>query len=326
MPIFVDRVAELPRLLDALQYHPEGLRIDDLAAQVKRTPEQVREVLLTYYTTDFATYAVDLMWRPAAIEFIGSSEDEDPADAAAVRLVDAQPGRELGVAYVPVTDLARQYRIARDRLTLEPDNEILQSAADKLRRGLLPGIMDTQPAPWQPPAELERARAEQRKVAITYARAWHPGVVQRTVEPYRLLRTRRGWELDAGPVQENGKIRTFLVSRVQTWDLLDESFELPADLDDLLRGQRAPMAVEVEVRHEGRWAVEKQAESVEVISEDETCVRLRAHLLMPVDQRVGLMMIDAGPGARVIGPEAHRVAGRVLARRLLGHHRCAQTS
>ena len=31
MPIFVDRVAELPRLLDALQYHPDGLRIDYLS-------------------------------------------------------------------------------------------------------------------------------------------------------------------------------------------------------------------------------------------------------------------------------------------------------
>ena len=320
MPIFVDRVAELPRLLDALQYHPDGLRIDDLAAQVKRTPAQVREVLLTYYTTDFASYATDVMWRPAAIEFVGSGEDDDPVEASVVRLVEAQPGSDLGVAYVPVTDLARQYRIARDRLALEPDNEILQSAADKLRRGLLPGIMETQPAPWEPPAELERARVERRKVAITYARAWHPGVVQRTVEPYRLLRTRRGWELDAGPVQDNGKIRTFLVSRVQSLRVLDEMFELPGDLDALLRDQRAPTPVEVDVPHEGRWAVEKQAESVEVITENETSVRLRAQLLMPVRQRVGLMIIDAGPGARVIGPTEYVHAGQELARRLLAHH------
>lgn len=96
MVIFVDRVAELPRLLDALQYHPDGMRIDDLAAEVRRTPEQVREVLLTYYSTDFAPYAVDLMWRSPAIEFVSAGEDDDPAQAAVVRLAEAEPGRELG--------------------------------------------------------------------------------------------------------------------------------------------------------------------------------------------------------------------------------------
>lgn len=320
MAIFVDRVAELPRLLDALQYHPDGMRIDDLAAEVRRTPDQVREVLLTYFATDFAGYAIDLLWRPAAIEFVGTSEDDDPAEASVVRLVEARPGQELGVAYVPVAELARLYRIARDRLDLEPDNEILRSALDKLRAGLLPGITDGQSASWRPPADFERARTERRKITIRYARAWHPGVVEPTVEPYRLLRTRRGWELDAGPVREDGRIRTFLLSRVQTYTVLDDTFEPPANLAELLREQRTPTSVEVEVPHEARWAVEKQAESVEVITEDETTVRLRAQLLMPVRQRVGLIMIDAGPSARVIAPQEHTDAGRELARRLLEHH------
>ena len=320
MAIFVDRVAELPRLLDALQYHPDGMRIDDLAAEVHRTPAQVREVLLTYYTTDFATYAIDLMWRSPAIEFVSGSDD-DLTEASVVRLVEAEPGRELGVAYASVGDLATQYRTARDRLVLEPDNEILQSAADKLRRGLLPGIMDRQPAPWRPPAELERARTERRRVTISYARAWHPGVIERVVEPYRLLRTRRGWELDAGPVQDDGKLRTYLLSRVQQIQVREDTFELPANLEELLRGQRIPTAVEIEVPHEARWAVEKQAESVEVIAEDETAVRLRAELLMPVDQRIGLIMIDSGPAARVVAPQQYMNAGPELARRLLAHHR-----
>lgn len=319
MAIFVDRVAELPRLLDALQYHPNGMRIDDLAAEVRRTSDQVREVLLTYYTADFASYAADLMWRSPAIEFV-SAGDDDPTEATVVRLVEAEPGRELGVSYAPVSDLARQYRIARDRLVLEPDNEILQSAADKLGRGLLPGIMADEPTPWRPPADVEGARAQRRKITIRYARAWHPGVIERTVEPYRLLRTRRGWELDAGPVRDDGRIRTYLLNRVQRIEVLDERFERPGDIDDLLRDQRTPIPVQVEVPHEARWAVEKQAESVDVLSEDETTVRLRAQLLMPVRQRVGLIMIDAGPGARVIEPTEYVDAGQELARRLLRHH------
>ena len=77
MAIFVDRVAELPRLLDALQYHPEGLRIDDLAVEVGRTPDQVREALFTYYTTDLALYDADLVGRPPAIEFVTGARGDD---------------------------------------------------------------------------------------------------------------------------------------------------------------------------------------------------------------------------------------------------------
>ena len=105
MAIFADRVAELPRLLDALQYHPEGLRIDDLAVEVGRTPVQVREALLTYYTTDLALYDAHLVGRPPAIEFVtGAGEDDDLGRASMVRLQAPEPGRELGVAYLSVSD------------------------------------------------------------------------------------------------------------------------------------------------------------------------------------------------------------------------------
>ena len=57
-----------------------------------------------------------------------------------VRLQAPEPGRELGVAYLSVTELARLYRAGRDRLELEPENETLRSAVNKLRAGLLPGV------------------------------------------------------------------------------------------------------------------------------------------------------------------------------------------
>ena len=177
MAIFVDRVAELPRLLDALQYHPEGLRIDDLAVEVGRTPAQVREALLTYYTTDLALYDADLVGRPPAIEFVtGAGEDDDLGRASMVRLQAPEPGRELGVAYLSVTELARLYRAGRDRLELEPENETLRSAVNKLRAGLLPGVTPSVRGPLEPPpADFEVARRQRRRVAIVYARAWHPG-------------------------------------------------------------------------------------------------------------------------------------------------------
>lgn len=324
MPIFVDRVAELPRLLDALQYHPDGLRIEELAAEVRRTPEQVREALLTYYTTDFAHYSADLIGRPPAIEFVSgaSGDDDDPRNASTVRLVAAEPGRELGVDYLSVAELARLYRAGRNRLELEPDNQVLRSAVDKLRTGLLPGVTSAAQSSVgeRPPVDFERARRGLRKVKITYARAWHPGVRDRVIEPYRLIRTRRGWEIDAGPADGDGKLRTYLVHRVQTYEVLEEAYSLPENLGELLTRQRTLSPVELVVPHEARWSVEKYAEQVEVLAEDETTVHLRAYLLEPVRHRVGLILLDGGPVARVITPAGLADAGRELARTLLAHY------
>lgn len=322
MPVFLDRVAELPRLLELLGHHPEGLPIDDLAASVGRSAADVRQLLLTYYAADPSDRATDLNWRQVPIEFVGSDgdDDEDPHTAAVVRLVEEAPGRQLGVAYVPVNELIRWYRIGRDRLELEPANEILRSAVERLREGLLPGVGPTEAPVWRPPHEYEQARRDRRRIKISYARAWQPGVVERVVEPYRLVRTRRGWELDAGPVGADGRLRTYLIGRVRSYEVLAETFDVPADLDALLREQRTPTAVVFEVPHETRWAVEKQAESVQVVDEDDTLVRLRAHLLPPVRQRAGLVVLDAGPAARVVEPADLVDAGTELARRLLEHY------
>ena len=322
MAIFVDRVAELPRLLDALQYHPEGLRIDDLAVEVGRTPDQVREALLTYYTTDLALYDADLVGRPPAIEFVtGAGEDDELGRVSMVRLQAPEPGRELGVAYLSVTELARLYRAGRDRLELEPGNETLRSAVNKLRAGLLPGVTPSVRGPIEPPpAGIEVARRQRRRVAIVYVRAWHPGKQERVIEPYRLIHTRRGWEIDAGPVDADSELRTLLLDRIQSYTVLEETFTPPAHLDWLLKRQRALFTVELVVPHETRWSVEKYAERVDVLAEDETSVRLRALLIQPVRRRVGLILADGGQAARVVEPADLADAGRELAGTLLSHY------
>ncbi|GAA3614809.1 helix-turn-helix transcriptional regulator [Microlunatus ginsengisoli] len=325
MPIFADRVAELPRLLDALQYHPGGLRIEDLAREVQRTPQQVREALLAYYTTDFAQVEPNLIGRPPAIEFLSGtaeSDDDDPATASVVRLITDEPERELGVDYLPVTELARLYRAGRNQLELDPGNEVLASAVEKLRRGLLPGVTSSGPplAGERPPGAFARARREQRKVKISYARAWRPGVRDRVIEPYRMIRTRRGWEIDAGPPDDQDRLRTYLLPRVQDFEVLDERFVPPPDLDALLARQRALTKIEMIVPHETRWAVEKYAEQVEVIAENPRTARLRVHLLEPVRFRVGLVLLDGGTRARVVSPAELAGAGRELARVLLAHY------
>lgn len=319
MAIFATRVAELPRLLDALWYHPDGMRITDLAAEVDRPPEAVSEALRAYYTADFATYAPDLVFRREVIEFFGGPEDE-PGKAPMVRLVASRPGEELGVAYVSVSQLARLYRAGRDRLVVEPDNAVLAGAVDKLRRSLLPGVRDGRALGWAPPREITTALREHRRMRIVYARAWKEGTRERVIEPYRLIRTRRGWELDAGPAEEDGDIRTYLLSGVQEHELLDDTFEPPSDFDAVIRRHRRQSTVELSVPHDYRWAIDKYAERVRVIDEDETTAQLEVSLLPPLRLRVGLMLLAGGPEARVVRPTELADAGRELARMLLRHY------
>ncbi len=239
MAIYAQRVSELPRLLEALWYHPEGMTLTDLAAEVGRAPEQVRETLRAYYVADFAEYVPDLVSRPEVIEFFGGSEEADGIQRAPmVRLVANRPGRELGVAYASVAELARLYRAGRDRLVLEPDNEVLASAVEKLRAGLLPGFQTGGSSGWPPPTDFSAAVRDHRRVRIVYARAWRPGVVERVIEPYRLTRSRRGWEVDAAVADDHRQIRTFLLNGVQDHELLDEAFVPPVDVDALVRRQR----------------------------------------------------------------------------------------
>jgi hypothetical protein len=68
------------------------------------------------------------------------------------------------------------------------------------------------------------------------------------IEPFRLIHTRRGWEIDAGPVTPDGTLGTFLVDRVHSYTVLDATFELPGNLEQLLVRQRTPVSVELDTR------------------------------------------------------------------------------
>ena len=155
---------------------------------------------------------------------------------------------------------------------------------------------------------------------LTYSRQWHPGTRDRVVEPYRLVRTRRGWEVDAGPPDDVAAVRTYLVSGIVDLEVTDETFEPPADLDDLLARNRAAEPVQLVVPQESRWAVERYAESTRVTDDDEGDVALTADLLPPVADRLGLLLLCCGPDAFVVAPESLAGAGARTAQQLLAHH------
>jgi predicted DNA-binding transcriptional regulator YafY len=318
---YAQRMARLPDALAILELHPEGLPLTTLSRELGESPEALREAFLAYYRAD----VVDLVnFRLPVIEFVGGP-DADPRTAEVVRVVSSDPERELGVAHLSASQLGELYAAGTELLALEPGNQLLADAVAAFREGLWSAADDAVPpdAGDHVAARLNDAAHGRHRVRVSYARTWQPGSRERVIEPYRVVRTRRGWEADAGPVHADGTIRTYLVSGITDLAVLDETFVRPADVDALIAANRAPVEVELVVPQSGRWAVDRFAESATVLADDEESVKLRASFLPPVDQRVGLVLLCCGPDAFVMAPATLHAAGADLARRLLEHHRGA---
>lgn len=321
---YAKRLAALPQALAILELHPDGLPLSQLAAELDVTSDDLREVFLAYYRADLVELGG---FEQPVVEFFApegddSGNDVDPATAEWVRVVARDPEQELGVDHLDAEQLGRLFEAGADLLALEPENETLRSALAAFQSALWP-VDGPAGSEWKASTaqDLHRAVLERRRVRITYVRQWHPGARERVIEPYRLTRTRRGWEVDAGPPDEVAAVRTFLASGISACEVLDETFEPPADVDALLTAQRTPVEVELVVPQDRRWAVERYAESVTVLSDDEESVALRAGLLPPVDLRLGLTLLTCGPDAFVVAPRSLEDAGVEMARLLLDHHR-----
>lgn len=326
IPKYAQRIARLPHVFEILAAHPAGLSLTELAAQAGVAPGELREDLLAFYTADVNLFGLS---RPAVLEFLGpSGGEDDPNDAEFVRIIDERPSEELGVEYVDASELALIYTAASALLELYPDDDDLLGALDVLSETIFgdSGLDDS--AEGGPPTSgpralhaLEHAVAHRFTAAITYSRAWHQGVTSRVIEPYRLVQTRRGWEVDAGPADASGRLRTYLVSNIRSLDVTSDTFVAPDDLPARLEAQRGTTTVRVRIPHGARWAADFYAERVQPVEDDETMATLDVDLLEPVEHRVGLLLLVAGGDAQVLDPAALVAAGPGLARVLLAHHK-----
>jgi predicted DNA-binding transcriptional regulator YafY len=329
-PKYVARVARLPRVLERLMDHPDGLPLATLAAEFDVPVDELRVDLMAFYTADVDSELLMGLTRPEVLEFLGPDGDTvDPNEAQVVRIVDPSPTSELGVEYVDASTLGLVYTAARALLDIEPGNEDLAEAIAVLTETMGVPLEDGAAATgavreiprWNRPlVPLQQAQAARRRVRITYSRAWRPGAGERTIEPYRLVQTRRGWEVDAGPIDENGRMRTYLLSNIRDVELLDSTFELPDELPARLAAQRERSTVDVVLPHSGRWAADMYADDVAVLQADEEVVKVRLGLLPPLEQRVGMLLLAAGPEAFVVDPPELDRAGATLAEELLTHH------
>ncbi|GAB2976145.1 helix-turn-helix transcriptional regulator [Nocardioides montaniterrae] len=321
-PKYVARIARLPEVFARLAEHPDGLRLSVLAEEVGIPVDELREDLAAFFTAD-----LDIMlglYRPDVLEFLGpEGDDAEPAEAQVVRII--QPAEELGVEYVDAAELALVYSAARTLADFEPDNDDLLGAIDVLTETLF-GAAGSQDPPvaaarWNRPlGVLQDAQEARRKVRIVYSRAWVHGVGERVIEPYRLVQTRRGWEVDAGPVDADGALRTYLLSNIREAVALDETFSPPLGLERMLAEQRATTTVRVCLPQEGRWAADMYAEKVALVEDDTESVVVDVELLPPLERRVAMLILAAGPEAFVVSPEELDREVGLLAEELLVHH------
>lgn len=322
LPKYVQRFARLPRVFEVLAARPEGMSLAELGAAVDVEPGELHTDLLAFYTADVNPRLFGLS-MPAAIEFFSADtgDEVDPNVADWVRLTDDRPAEAIGVEHVDAGELALVYTAAVALAETEPDNADLAAAIDALTDAV--GV-DESPegrAPNDFVSRLRDAVESRHRVRIEYSRAWKEGVIERVIEPYRLIRTRRGWEVDSGPADDQGRLRTYLVVHIRTLDVLDETFVRPADVDARLAAQRTTRRVRVQIPHDARWAADFHAEQVHVVEQDETDVVLDLDLLPPVDRRLGLLLLAAGLDSAVLDPQGLVRAGPDLARVLLAHHR-----
>ena len=322
MTAYAPLVLEVCRLLD--QQGGE-LSIGELARALAQAPDEVRRQVSAYADVDLDP-AIDLAWGSVFLSiepFDAESDDPQPSDDDRVCL-DAASEDVLGVEQFDATVLGPLYQAAEDLLFEEPGNEDLEDAVVLLRQRFLSGVRRRRLAGARWVAELRQAIDGRRRVRITYSRAWEPGVTERVIEPYDLTYTSRGAEVDAGPLDDSGAIRTFLVPRIRRLEVLEDQFDPPDDALALCVAARELTPVEGYVRHDRRWVLDKSCERVDVGPTDEGGFIFTAHVLPPVNWRCALMQITAGR-AIDFNDASYEQEARVLARRLWAHHRLDDT-
>ncbi|MCH9816430.1 MAG: WYL domain-containing protein [Actinomycetia bacterium] len=317
--------ARVQRALAFLQMHPAGLPLADLAKELHVEEKQLRKDLIAFYSADIPPEALLGLQRPDSLQFLApDGQDDDPGAAAFVRIVSSRAEAELGVDYLRADELSSLHRAAQTLSQVEPANDLLRSALATLESQILGVVTSDAESPGDRTdadvlPTLRLAIESQRQVRIRYSRAWEPGTYRRDVDPYGLVRTRRGWELDAGPLS-SGQIRTYLVERITSVQLADTTFTRPDELARIVAQDRAETAVELNLPQRTQWVADRFAERTEVLQGDQSDLALRAWFLPPVEERVGLVLAIAGPGAFVIGPPQFAAAGSQLAAKLLEHH------
>lgn len=308
-------------VVHALEEHgplPIGRLADLLGVPV----DEVRAQLAAFDDVDTTELALDPMFMitPAGgWPEDDTSPDPDPADTDTVAFSPSVAGPDLGLAHLDAGTLGPLLAAADQLRTLEPGNLPLASAVDTLRTALLAGVTGHAAYRTRTAAVFQHAATTRRAVRITYASVWTPKVSTRTIHPYRVVSTRRGYEIDAGPLDDHGRPRTYLITGIRDHAVLDETFDVPTEAPAAIEANRTLTPVTGVAPHRSMWAVRHWAERVDQAQSDADDVAFTAWLLPPVVQRIALICLAGGPGIDIDAPDLADAAP-AMATELLRHH------
>lgn len=309
-------------ILDVVRLLEQHRRIplDRLAAMLHTDPTSLRAQIEAFNDVEFSGLVLDAVFsiEPAA-GWPDEGPDPQPLVTDVVTFGPGMGGDSLGLHHQDAAALGPLLSAAQHLRALEPENLALGAAVDKLSSSMLDTVTGQANFRARMAAVFNDAAATGHRMRITYSNTWVPKVDVRTIEPYLVRSTSRGYEVDAGPLDATGSPRTFLINQVRDWEVLAERFTAPPGVDAVLEASREQVAVTGYVPHEGLWAVFHWSERVDQGDSDGYGVMFTAWLLPPLAERVGLMMLLAGPDAYLddVGLDSHRAE---LARELLAHH------
>jgi predicted DNA-binding transcriptional regulator YafY len=311
------QLATILALIPEAARDPDGVPLGQLAERVDLTPREVLALLTEVYTRAYYT--------PASVH--------DPIQI----LIE-----EDHVSVWTTGDFKRPVRLSpRESLALglglrvlaaesgEEEAEALSRLAASLEGRLLDGAGTTGAAnfeilPGLPPAGMvqqviaEGAR-ERRRCRISYLKSGAAVPTGREIDPYVLLVANGHWYAVAR-CGRSGEIRVFRLDRMLSADLLEGTFDVPADFDPSHfvsdgRVYRADDFQEVSVRyspHVARWVAEHGA--VEPMQDGSVQVRYSVADTTWVVRHV----LEHGADAEVVAPEEVRRQVLEALRRVVG--------
>lgn len=321
---------QLACLLDALLILEveRKARVADLAHQVGLQATVLRKLLSSYMVAAADAVGTD---APLTISFgtsagpLSASPDDDVEQASAdvVYLSRRTDGSavldDLGRRPVLVEEVARAVLVGR---------AVLQTGAlDQSRRVLVDGLVHklstalgaTVSSQFDAVTDrLRRAVHERRRIRFRYRDPWTGVQTWPEVEPYDVRRSRSRLFLDAGPEPAHG-FRSYDLSGIAELEVDEQSsFDVPALPPASERA--APFDVIVEVPAgspaQGRLA-DGWGARVAGAGQD-GCIRLRFDLDRPhAETRLGVLLLQLGPGCAVVSPPELVDAAVPVARRLL---------
>lgn len=314
MPRYTQRVVSVADALPVLQAHPEGMRIEELAAQLGVSVDDLTEDLQQASLVDVVDPRATSL--QAGIAFVDDSGMwVPPAKSSKIKLVDDEAFDAMGLNLLSPIEALLLVQIGRAIAKVDRDPH-LRSALDKLEEAVRLSTSAEPPEGVPILDTLNAAVADRRRIAIVYSKAWNPAVITRTVDPLGLALVDGVWELDAGPV-DGGDIRSYLVRRIRSCEVLDETFEVDDEMRRLLAARRGTADVLMVVPPDMVWLLNTAAEKVVVDRTDLSGTEVVVTVREPIEARLGVILAAMGPEAFVVHPPHYRDVQATLAGRLL---------